>query len=91
MLGNYPTQWYSETVIDERTEEDKLGALAKKFRQAARKTRAAAARELGVARPTIFQAEEEPEQGLLKLRKRIIEEYSEFEVSGPFYILTRKR
>ena len=75
----------------ELIEEGKLGALAKKYRQAARKTRAAAARELGVARPTVFQAEEEPEQGLLKLWKRIIEQYSDFEVSGPFYVLTKRR
>ena len=31
------SQWYSKTVSDERIAEDKLGALAKKFRQAARK------------------------------------------------------
>ena len=75
---------------DELIEEKKLGAVARKFREAADKSRAEAARELDVARPTIFQAEEEPEQGLTKLRKRIIEEYSDFEVVGPFYVLRKK-
>ena len=77
----------SEELID----EDALCALAKKYREAAGKSRAEAARDLGVARPTVFQAEEEPKQGLLKLRKRIIEQYSNLEVSGPFYVLRKKR
>ena len=75
---------------EELIEENKLGAIARKFREDAGKSRAEAARELDVARPTIFQAEEEPEQGLTKLRKRIIEEYSDFEVTGPFYVLRKK-
>jgi len=75
---------------DDLIEEKKLGAIAREFREAAGKSRAEAARELDVARPTIFQAEEEPEQGLTKLRKRIIEEYSDFEVVGPFYVLQKK-
>lgn len=76
---------------NELIEENKLGALAKRFREGTGRTRAEAARELKVARPTIFQAEEEPEQALVKLRKRIIEEYSDFEVAGPFYVLKKKR
>ena len=75
---------------EELIEEKNLGAIARKFREDAGKSRAEAARELDVARPTIFQAEEEPEQGLTKLRKRIIEEYSDFEVAGPFYVLRKK-
>ena len=78
-------------MSNELIEENKLGTLAKKFREGSGKTRAEAARELEVARPTIFQAEEEPEQALVKLRKRIIEEYSDFEVAGPFYVLREKR
>lgn len=77
----------SEELIDEVG----LCALAKKYREAAGKSRAKAARDLGVARPTVFQAEEEPKQGLIKLRKRIIEQYSKFEVAGPFYVLRKKR
>lgn len=77
-------------MAEEFIEEKNLGAIARKFREDAGKSRAETARELDVARPTIFQAEEEPEQGLTKLRKRIIEKYSEFEVAGPFYVLRKK-
>ena len=75
---------------DRLVTEDQLPALAKKFRTAAGKKRAVAARELGVAPPTVHQAEEEPELSLFKLRKRIIEEYSPYRVAGPFYRLEKK-
>jgi DNA-binding XRE family transcriptional regulator len=68
------------------TENDLL-ALAKKYRKATGKTRAAVARELGVARPTVVQAEENPEQSLSKLRIRIIETYSPYKVTGPWFEL----
>jgi DNA-binding XRE family transcriptional regulator len=68
------------------TESD-LMALAKKYRKATGKTRAAVARELGVARPTVVQAEENSEQSLTKLRIRIIEAYSPHKVTGPWYKL----
>ena len=68
-----------------------LAALAKEIRSKTRKTRAEVARELGVARPTVVQAEEEPERGLHKLRKQIIEKYSEYEVIGPVYLVRKKR
>ncbi len=70
--------------------ESELASFAKKFRLATGKSRAQAARELGVARPTVFQAEENPELSLFKLRKRIIERYSPFKVIGPVYLLERK-
>ena len=69
--------------------EAELAALAKKVRVVAKKNRAQAARELGVARPTVFQAEENPELSLFKLRKRIIEYYSPYKVIGPFYLLKK--
>ena len=78
-------------VSDDLIEEERLGELAKELRVAAGKTRAEAARQFGVARPTIFQAEEEPDQALLKLRKRMIAEYSGLEIAGPFYVLREKR
>lgn len=65
-------------------------ALAKKYRKATGKTRAAVARELGVARPTIVQAEENPEQSLTKLRIRIIEAYSPHKVTGPWFEFDKK-
>ena len=70
--------------------EQELASLAKKYRVAAGKNRAEAARELGVARPSLIHAEDYPEKTFVKLRKRIIEQYSEFKVTGPFYRLERK-
>ena len=70
--------------------EKELAALAKQFREASGKNRAEAARELGVSRVSIHRAEEEPEESLFKLRKRIIEKYSPFEVIGPVFHLKRK-
>jgi len=69
--------------------ERDLAALAKRFRKAAGKTRAQAAREMGVAQTSIFQAEEKPEQGLLKLRVRMIEAYSGSRVIGPIFYLVK--
>lgn len=76
---------------DRIIEESELVALAKEARSKTGKTRAKVARELGVARPTVVQAEEEPERGLYKLRKQIIERYSEYEVIGPVYLLRKKK
>jgi DNA-binding XRE family transcriptional regulator len=67
--------------------EPELATLAKKFRVAAGKTRAQAARELGVSRPSVFNAEENPDASLFKLRKKIIEKYSSLKVEGPEYRL----
>ena len=70
--------------------ENDLARLAKRFRKQAGKTRAQAAREMGVAQTSIFQAEEKPEQALLKLRMRMIEAYSKFKVTGPVFYLEPK-
>ena len=67
-----------------------MTALAKKFRKASGKSKADAARELGVAAPTIFSAEERPEMSLTKLRIRLIETYSPFKVAGPVFFLEEK-
>ncbi|HVM60179.1 MAG TPA: hypothetical protein VMV72_04865 [Verrucomicrobiae bacterium] len=67
-----------------------LCVLAKRYRIAAGKSRAQAARELHVARPAIVYAEEDPKQSLFKLRKRIIEKYSPHKVVGPAFWLERK-
>ena len=72
-------------------EEIELMTLAKEFREASGKTRADAARELDVAPPTVHQAEEKPGQSLHKLRMRIIEAYSDYEVIGPVYLLRKKK
>jgi hypothetical protein len=71
-------------------EEKSLAALAKKFRQAAGKSKSEAARELKVAPSSIFNAEERPELSLTSLRIRIIEAYSPYRVEGPVYLLKKK-
>jgi DNA-binding XRE family transcriptional regulator len=71
-------------------QEAQLAALAKQFREAAGKSKADAARELGVAAPTIFSAEERPDMSLTKLRIRLIEIYSPFKVVGPVFLLEKK-
>ena len=73
----------------ELTEAD-LAALAKKSRESAGRTRAEAAREMGVKHPSIFHAEESPDKSFLKLRKRMIETYSPYLVRGPLFFLEKK-
>ena len=70
--------------------ENDLAVLAKKFRRQAGKTRAQAAREMKVTQTSIFNAEESPDQSLLKLRMRMIEAYSQYIVRGPIYLLEKK-
>ena len=67
-----------------------LASLAKKFRTQAGKSKADAAREIGVHRATISLAEDKPAQSLSKLRIRIIEKYSPYKVVGPVYFLEKK-
>jgi len=69
--------------------ERELASLAKKFRVAAGKKRAEAARELGVARPSLIHAEDFPEKTFIKLRIRMIERYSGCKVRGPAYWLEK--
>jgi DNA-binding XRE family transcriptional regulator len=75
---------------EQSVSEKDLVRLAKRFRKQAGKTRAQAAREMDVSQTSIFQAEEKPEQGLLKLRMRMIEAYSPFTVTGPVFYLEKK-
>ena len=70
--------------------EEGMAALAMRFREQAGKTRAQAARDMGVAQTSIFHAEESPTQSLLKLRIRMIEAYSPFRVFGPTYHLKKR-
>lgn len=71
------------------TETD-LAALAKKIRKETGKRKVEVARELKVAPPNIFSAEERPEMSLHKLRIRMIETYSKYKVIGPVYYLIRE-
>lgn len=75
-----------QQVVTERS----LAKLARELRQKAGKTKAQAGRELGVSRPAMQDAEERPERSMTKLRIRIIEKYSPFKVTGPFYRVTRR-
>ena len=70
--------------------ENDLAALAKRFRKQSGKTRAQAARDLAVAQTSIFNAEETPKMSLLKMRMRIIAEYSPYKVKGPVFLLEKK-
>ena len=70
--------------------ENDLALLAKTFRRQSGRTRAEAAREMGVAQTSIFNAEETPGQSLIKLRMKMIEAYSKFKVRGPVYFLEEK-
>ena len=70
--------------------EKELAAFAKQFRKKTGRKRAQAARDMGVSQTSIFNAEESPEQGLQKLRMRMIEAYSPFAVVGPVYLLKKK-
>lgn len=70
--------------------ENELAAIAKKFREAGGKTRAQAARDMEIKQPSIFHAEESPDQSFTKLRCRMIEAYSEYKVSGPWFRLEKK-
>ena len=71
--------------------EIELSAYAKRCREKAHKTRAQAAREMGVSQPSVFYAEESVGRGLLKLRIQMIEAYSSLRVVGPVFILKKKR
>ena len=70
--------------------EEGMAALAMRFRDQAGKTRAQAARDMGVAQTSIFHAEESPTQSLIKLRIRMIEAYSPYRVVGPVYHFKKK-
>ena len=70
--------------------ETNLARLAKRFREQAGKSRAQAAREMKVAQASIFRAEENPEESLVKLRIRMIEAYSPYRVAGPVFFLEKK-
>ena len=70
--------------------EKDLAVLAKNFRKQAHTTRAQAARDMKVSQTSIFNAEQTPDQSLVKLRIRMIEAYSKFKVTGPVYLLEEK-
>jgi DNA-binding XRE family transcriptional regulator len=70
--------------------ESHLAALAKRFRKESGLKKADVAEQLRVARSTVQQAEENPEQSLTKLRVRMIEACSPYQVRGPVYFLEKK-
>ncbi len=76
---------------DELVAENKLAGLAKKCRQKKGLTKAQVARDMGVKEPSVFHAEESPDKPYTKLRLRMIEAYSEFEVVGPVFVLREKK
>jgi DNA-binding XRE family transcriptional regulator len=68
-----------------------LAAIAKRSRMMAGLNRAQAARVLGVARQSLIYAEDRPEKSFTKLRCRIIERYSAYKVSGPVFVLKKRK
>lgn len=70
--------------------ESELARLAKRFRKESGLKKADLAEKLDVARPSVQQAEENPEQSLTKLRVRMIEACSPYKVRGPVYFLEKK-
>jgi DNA-binding XRE family transcriptional regulator len=86
---NYFRNTFNMSVKKTVTESE-LATLAKQFREKAGRTKMEAARELGVGRPSVQLAEENPEQSLTSLRIRLIEKYSPYRVVGPLYRLEKK-
>jgi transcriptional regulator with XRE-family HTH domain len=70
--------------------ENDLGAVAKRCRLRTGKTKIEMAERLGVTRPSVQLAEENPEQRLISLRCRLIEACSDCRVEGPYYRLVKK-
>ncbi len=70
--------------------EAELAALAKYFREKSGKRKVDLARELALGSPTIQQAEDYPKTSLTKVRQRIIEACSPYELVGPVFFLRRK-
>ena len=70
--------------------QNDLAVPARNFCRQANTTRTQAARDMKVSQTSIFNTEESPDQGLIKLRMRMIEAYSKFKVSGPVYLLEEK-
>lgn len=68
-----------------------LASLAKRFREEANKTRAQAAREMGVKQTSIFNAEETPKASFFKLRSRLIEAYSTYKVVSRITLVKKSR
>ena len=70
--------------------ESELATLAREFREKAGRTKIEAAKELGVGRPSVQLADENPEQSLTALRIRMIDRYSPYKIVGPLYLLEKK-
>lgn len=67
-----------------------LSRLAKLYRKRAGKTRTQASRDMGVSHVSIYRAEEKPRESLASLRIRMINTYSRYRVSGPWFRLKSK-
>lgn len=76
----------AKTIVEEK----ELAALAQRYRTAAGKNRAEAARQLGVARQAVIYAEDQPQKSFTKLRCRMIEMYSSYKVRGPVFLMEKK-
>ena len=71
--------------------EAELAAFAKQLRIEAGESKAGAAREMECRAPSIFHSEESPDLPYSKMRRRLVEYFSDFEVEGPVYRLRKKK
>lgn len=89
-VGKLPIFQKRRTATEKLLAEAELAALAKRCRIESGLNKVEAAAALGVTPPTVHLAEEQPEQSLTKLRCRMIEKFSRFEIVGPLFRLKRK-
>lgn len=71
--------------------EAELAELVKELRENAGMTKAAVATAMGCKPPSIFHSEESPHLPYAKLRRRLVEYFSDLEIEGPVYRLRKKR
>ena len=71
--------------------EAELAAFAKQLRIESGESKAGVARVMQCQAPSIFHSEESPDLPYSKMRRRLIEHFSEFEVEGPVYRLQKKK
>jgi len=77
--------FYFDVQQTKLVKEKELAKLAKDARKQASLSKAEVARQLGVTRGTIHQAEEYADMSLTKLRIKMIEKCSSDKISGPLY------
>ena len=68
-----------------------VARLASQVRKSRGHTPEDAADRLGVDARKVEQAENQPSRGLIRLRRRLIEQYTGYTIQGPFYKVHKRR